>query len=180
MSMGTVQKSARGFSLPHVPLLQDVAWKFWHEEQKSAILLGLPGKPVTAEAWHPKDLETSQSLHSVSILHACIQVHQIYYARADHLIYYHGLLPDAARPAHSELVGFTAHTRDICEHTHFSPETSEEEVQDPYSNFWIHFGSVLLWVSADKDFWDKANAATLAYSYSVLWEILFVLSILRR
>lgn len=116
MGMGTLKNYAHGFSVPDVPALWDMPWKFWHEKQKSAVLPGLPGKPVTAEAWRPEDLEGGQFVHSMSILYACIQVHQIYYACADHLIYCHGLLPGAARPACLEHVGFTAHTRDICEH----------------------------------------------------------------
>lgn len=93
-------------------------WKHWNKKRMSAVLPELPGKPVTVETWHPEDLENSQCVHSMSILYAGIQVHRIYYACADHLIYCQGLLPGAARPAAcSENVGFIARTQDICEHT---------------------------------------------------------------
>lgn len=101
-----------------MPFPLDVPWKHWYKKRMSAVLPELPGKPLTVETWHPEDLENSQFVHSMSILYAGIQVHRIYYACADHLIYCQGLLPGAARPAAcSESVGFTARTQDICEHT---------------------------------------------------------------
>lgn len=118
MSTGSLKNYVQALVAPYVPLPLDVPWKCWNKKTMSAVLPELPGKPVTVETWHPEDLENSQFVHSMSILYAGIQVHRIYYACADHLIYCQGLLPGAARPAAcSENVGFTARTQDICEHT---------------------------------------------------------------
>lgn len=113
------EKWCSSFSAPHMSPSPGCALEtLIYKKRMSAVLPELPGKPVTVETWHPEDLENSQFVHSMSILYAGIQVHRIYYACADHLIYCQGLLPGATRPAaRSENVGFTARTQDICEHT---------------------------------------------------------------
>lgn len=150
--------------LPYIPLPLDMPWECWHKNRKSAgftrtprqvshggsLTFRRPGKrPVCTQHVHP--------------VYACIQVHQIYYACVDHLIYCQGLLPGAARPAAcSEYVGFTARTWDISKHNHLSS----------WAFLGGNTGTMLklldsLWfctcLQAETLFWDNVNATTLAY-----------------
>lgn len=151
--------------LPYVPLPLDMPWECWHENRKSAVFTRTPrqvshggsltfrrpGKwPVCAQHVHP--------------VYACIQVHQIYYACVDHLIYCRGLLPGAAGQQHVQ------NMLDLL-HVHGTSASTNNRL-----SYWAFLGgntwTILrlldsLWfctcLQAETQFWDNINATTLAY-----------------